>query len=168
MLEIVPADEIDDDWPYYDREVPRRRLSAGSRLAALRRSFFESAVSTITPHRPIRVSTYVLAGPGVGVDVEHALLSEFAQGRNWRVHRERFTDQTPGGPTPTDIRPEFNRACRHAGAGFVDGILTTSRQAMPTADDAYEYFLHWLHDRRAFIAYGQLTPGRNREHASNG
>ncbi|MGQ4409368.1 hypothetical protein ACN6K8_000269 [[Kitasatospora] papulosa] len=161
MLEIVPVDEIDDDWPPYDREVPRRRMSAGSRLAALRRSFFESAVSTIAPHRPIRVSTYVLAGPGFDIDAEHALLGEFAEGRHWRVHHECFTDQTPGSPTLADKRPEFNRACRHAGAGFVDGILMTNRDAMPAADDAYEHILHWLHDRRAFIAYGQPTPRKD-------
>lgn len=156
MLDFVP-DGMDEDWPWSDLEAPRHRLSTGSRLTALRRSFLDSALSAIARDRPIRVSTYVLASSGTDVVAAHTLLSEHAAGRGWRVHREHFTDQPPGGPTPTDVRPGFNLACRHAGAGFVDGILATSREALPPSDDAYEHYLRWLHDRFAFIAYSQPT-----------
>ncbi|RPK32434.1 hypothetical protein EES39_38770 [Streptomyces sp. ADI92-24] len=157
MLETIPDVEVDAEWPYYDR-APRERLSAGSRLAALRRGFYENALSAVAKDRQVRVTTYVLAGPGIDAGATHALLAEFADGRGWRLCRGCFTDRPRLGPVPAGARPEFYRACRAAGAGFVDGILTTSRQAMPASDDAYEGYLRWLHDRFTFIAY-LPTPG---------
>ncbi|MEU7322696.1 hypothetical protein ABZ682_19390 [Streptomyces griseoviridis] len=111
-------------------------MTADARLSALRRSVFSDAVAAVKPGRPIKVTTYVLAAPGVDADATHSLLAEHARSRGWVVHREHFTDEPAGGPLP--LRPQFNIACRRAGAGFVDGVLTTGRGAMPATDEAYE------------------------------
>ncbi|HBF84939.1 MAG TPA: hypothetical protein DD420_34935 [Streptomyces sp.] len=151
MLELVPPDEIDDDWPFRDRGQPRQRLSAGSRLAAIRRTLYESALSAIGTGRAPRVTTYVCAAPGTDADAAHAVLARYAEARQWRLSREHFTD----GPTtlPLEPRPAFIRACRYAGSGYADGILACDRTAMPAADETYESYLRWLHSRCAFIAY---------------
>ncbi|MFD9394165.1 hypothetical protein ACFWBB_26535 [Streptomyces sp. NPDC060000] len=155
-LQLVPDDEI-DDWDPWRPSAPRLRPSASSRLNALRRSFYEDALSAIGPGRPIRVATYVFAARGVDVDAAHAMLAEHARDRGWTVHRDRFTDEPTGGPLPA--RPQFNRACRHAGSGFADGVLASGRGAMPTTDEAYESYLRWLRDRYAFLAFQQPAIG---------
>ncbi|MFE6335228.1 hypothetical protein ACFVOK_18720 [Streptomyces sp. NPDC057798] len=105
------------------------------------------------PGRRIRVTTVVFAGPGVDAGATHTLLGPYARDRGWDVHRERFTDEPSRGPLRT--RPQFNTACRRAGSGFVDGVLTTDRGAMPSTDEAYEAYLRWLHRHYAFIAFLQ-------------
>ncbi|MET8717359.1 hypothetical protein ABZV52_29785 [Streptomyces sp. NPDC004735] len=154
------TDDLDNVWLGLSTEAPRHRPSASHRLTALRRNYLDSALSAIRQDRAVRVSTYVLALPGTDIDATHALLDEFARARGWHRHRQRFVEQPAAGPTPVAVRPEFSQACRHAGAGFVDGILTTNRAAMPDSDDLYEHHLHWLHDRCAFIAYAQPAPHR--------
>ncbi|MET8807903.1 hypothetical protein [Streptomyces sp. NPDC004546] len=123
----------------------------------MRRSIFEDALAAVKPGRPIKVSTYVFAGRGTDPDAVHALLAEHARDRGWVVHRARFTDEPTDGPLPA--RPQFNLACRHAGSGFVDGVLAIDRGAMPTTDEAYEAYLRWLHRHYAFIAFLQPAIG---------
>jgi hypothetical protein len=156
-LQPVPADELDEPWLWWKPAEPRFRMTADARLSALRRSVFGDAMAGVKPGRPIRVTTYVFAAPGVDVDATHALLGRHARDRGWAVHRERFTDEPPGGPLP--IRPQFNIACRRAGSGFVDGVLTTDRGAMPSTDEAYEAYLRWLHRHTVFVAFMQPTTG---------
>lgn len=156
-LQPVPPDELDWPRPWWMPKEPRFRPTPDARLSALRRSVFDDALSAIKPGRPIRVSTYVFAGSGVDVDATHALLAQNARDRGWAVHRERFTDDPTGGPLP--VRPQFNLACRHAGSGFVDGVLAMDRGAMPSTDEAYEAYLHWLRRHHAFIAFLQPTYG---------
>lgn len=166
-LRPVSADELDEPCFWWTPEEPRFRPTPDSRLSALRRTIFEDALAAISSGRPIKVSTYVFAGRGVDVDDTHALLAEHARERGWIVHRERFTDEPMGGPLP--IRPQFNLACRHAGSGFVDGVVAIDRNAMPSTDEAYEAYLHWLH-RHHFITFLQPThggsPWTDRQHRS--
>ncbi|MFE9723599.1 hypothetical protein ACFYQ5_08380 [Streptomyces sp. NPDC005794] len=157
MLETVPDHETADDRPYYARKTPRRRSSPNGRLTALRCGFLENVLSAIAKSRPIKVCTYVLATPGTDVDGTHARLGKYAAERGWRVHGEHFTDQLIGGSTQTDVQPEFDKACSLAGGGFLDGILSTGREAMPVGDDTYENCLRWLNDHYAFIAYPKPT-----------
>ncbi|NEA20200.1 hypothetical protein [Streptomyces halstedii] len=151
MLELVQDDEVDDDWPFRSRGEPRLRPSAGSRLAAVRRAFYESAFAAIGTGREARVATYVRAVPGTDVEAAHALLAQYTQEQRWRVSRERFTDPPAG--LPPGRRPALIGACRHAGSGYADGILVSDRTALPAADETYESYLRWLHDRFAFIAF---------------
>ncbi|MFC9931694.1 hypothetical protein [Streptomyces sp. NPDC127190] len=123
----------------------------------MRRSVYEDALAAIRAGRPVKVSTYVFATPGVDVDATHRLLAEHARDRGWVVHRERFTDEPTAGTAPS--RPQFHLACRHAGSGFVDGVLAVGREAMPSTDEAYEAYLRWLHRHYSFIAFQQQTLG---------
>ncbi|MFB7511163.1 hypothetical protein [Streptomyces broussonetiae] len=157
-LQLVPADELDEPWLRWRLPEPRLRPTPDSRLSALRRSVFENALAAIKPGRSVKVTTYVFADRGVDTDGAHALLTEHARDRGWIVHRERFTDESTGGPA--SARPQFNLACRRAGSGFVDGVLAMGRDAMPSTDEAYEAYLHWLHRHHAFIAFLQPTTGR--------
>ncbi|MEV8544442.1 hypothetical protein [Streptomyces sp. NPDC051572] len=156
-LRPVPADEIEEPWLWRQSTGPWFRPTSDARLSDLRRSVFGDAVAGIKPGRPIRVNTYVFAAPGVDVDATHNLLGQYARDRGWAVHRERFTDVPTGGSLP--IRPQFNIACRRAGSGFVDGVLTTDRGAMPSTDEAYEAYLRWLHRHAAFVAFSKPTLG---------
>ncbi|MYW67168.1 hypothetical protein GTY65_24315 [Streptomyces sp. SID8379] len=135
----------------------RFRPTTDARLNALRHSFYGDAIAALKPGRAVTVTTYVLASPGVDVDATHELLGRHARDRGWTVHRDRFTDTPVNGPLP--IRPQFNLACRHAGAGFATGVLAVGRAAMPSTDETYESYLHWLHSRCAFIAFLQPQPG---------
>ncbi|MEU0744777.1 hypothetical protein, partial [Streptomyces sp. NPDC006134] len=156
-LRPVPADELEEPLLWWESSEPRYRPTTDARLTALRRAVFEHAISAIKPGRPVKVTTYVIASPGVDADAVHTLLGQYARDRGWVVHRERFTDISTGGPPLA--RPQFNLACRHAGSGFVDGVLTTGRQAMPSTDEAYEAYLRWLHRHHAFLAFPQPTLG---------
>jgi hypothetical protein len=156
-LQPVPADEIDEPLLWWQSTGPRFRPTPNSRLDFLRRSVFDHAMTAVRPGRPIKVTTYVLAGRGVDVDATHALLAESARNRGWVVHQERFTEEPADGPLPA--RPQFNLACRHAGSGFVDGVLATDRGAMPSTDEAYEAYLHWLRRHYAFITFLQPSYG---------
>ncbi|WP_158692945.1 recombinase family protein [Streptomyces roseochromogenus] len=166
-LQPVPADELDESWLRWRPVEPRFRPTPGGRLTALRRSVFENALAAIKPGRPIKVTTYVFADLGVDTDGTHALLAEHARERGWSVDRERFTDEPTGGSAST--RPQFNLAVRRAGSGFVDGVLALGRDSMPSTDEAYEAYLHWLHRHYAFIAFLQPTTGRTqwRQNAGN-
>ncbi|WP_328373273.1 hypothetical protein OG800_49995 (plasmid) [Streptomyces sp. NBC_00445] len=157
MLQPVPADEFDESWLWWRPRDARFRPTPHARLNALRRSVFDDALAAIKPGRRIKVSTYVFADRGVDVDAAHALLKQHARERGWIVHRECFTDEPTGDLLP--VRPQFNLACRHAGGGFVDGVLAIDRGAMPSTDEAYEAYLRWLHRHRAFIAVLQPTVG---------
>ncbi|WP_406414735.1 hypothetical protein OG923_33940 (plasmid) [Streptomyces halstedii] len=151
MLELVQDDEVYDDWPFLGRREPHRPLGAGSRLAAVRRTLYESALAAIGTGREARVATYVRADPGTDVEAAHALLAKYAQEQRWRVSRERFTDRPAA--FPLDTRAALIGACRYAGSGYADGILASDRTALPAADETYESYLRWLHDRCAFIAF---------------
>ncbi|MFI9772901.1 hypothetical protein ACIHJG_39625 [Streptomyces sp. NPDC052415] len=156
-LRPVRTDEIDEPWLWWRSVEPRLRPTVDSRLSTLRRTVYGDAIAAVKPGRRIRVTTYVFAGPGVDADATHTLLGRYARDRGWDVHRERFTDDPSGGPLLT--RPQFNTACRRAGSGFVDGVLTTDRGAMPSTDEAYEAYLRWLHRHYAFIAFLQPNYG---------
>ncbi|MFJ2419172.1 hypothetical protein [Streptomyces brevispora] len=155
MLETIPPDEIEDGWPHYGR--PRMRLTSGARLSNLRWHFYDSAMARIAKGRPVRVATYVPATPGTDPAAVHARLAKVADDREWRVHRITYTDCPGKDPTTAPYsdegRPALDRACGAARGGFVDGILTTGRQAIPASDDVYEQYLRWLHDRCAFVAF---------------
>jgi hypothetical protein len=155
-LEPVPAEELRREF-WRGTPEPRFRPTSDARLSALRRSVFEDAVAAVKRDRPIRVTTYVVAGPGVDVDATHDLLERHARDRGWAVYREHFTDEPAGGPL--SAQPQFNLACRRAGSGYVDGVLATARNAMPSTDEAYEAYLRWLHRHHAFIAFLQPTFG---------
>ncbi|MFI7415349.1 hypothetical protein ACIBU0_42615 [Streptomyces sp. NPDC049627] len=156
-LQPVPADELDEPWLWWRPAEPRWRPTLDARLSSLRRTVFDDAVAAVKPGRPIKVTTYVFAGPGVDADATHTLLERHARDRGWAVHREHFTDEPMDGPIPA--RPQFNIACRRAGSGFVDGVLTTDRAAMPSTDEAYEAYLRWLHRHNAFVAFLQPNIG---------
>ncbi|MFI5990260.1 hypothetical protein ACIBAC_00200 [Streptomyces sp. NPDC051362] len=154
-LQPVPADELEASW--WRRNEPRFRLTDEARLSALRRSVFTDAVDLVKPGRPIKVTTYVFAAGGVDVDAMHTLLGQHARDRGWAVDRERFTDKPVRGPLP--IRPQFHSACRRASCGYVDGVLTTGRNAMPSNVEAYEAYLRWLHRHGAFVAFPKPNIG---------
>ncbi len=156
-LRPVTLDEIDEPRWWWTRPEPRFRPTPDARLSALRRSVYDDALAAIRAERPVKVSTYVFATPGLDVHATHRLLAEHARDRGWVVHRECFTDEPTAGPVPA--RPQFNRACRHAGSGFVDGLLAVGREAMPSTDEAYEAYLRWLHRHYSFIAFLQPTLG---------
>ncbi|MER6074657.1 hypothetical protein ABT187_38755 [Streptomyces sp. NPDC001817] len=156
-LRPVSADELEPWVRPWGASEPRFRPTTDARLIALRHSVFEDALAAIKPGRPVKVATYVFADRGVDADALHDRLAEHARDRGWTVHRERFTDQPPTLGQP-NARPQFNLACRHAASGFVDGVLATSRGAMPSTE-AYESYLNWLHRHHAFIAFLQPTIG---------
>ncbi|MFF5020247.1 hypothetical protein [Streptomyces sp. NPDC001165] len=158
-LRPVLADESDEPWALrWRHSEPRFRPTTDARLTALRRSVFEDALAAIKPGRPIKVTTYVFAECGRDADALHARLAANARDRGWIVHRERFTDH-PLTLGQLCTRPQFNLACRHAGSGFIDGVLAAGRDAMPSTDEAYESYLRWLHRHYAFIAFLQPTIG---------
>lgn len=150
-LRRILSDEIEEPRLWWESEEPRFRPTTHSRLSALRRQIYDDAIAAIPASRPVKVSTYVFADHGLDVDATHDLLAETARSRGWHVHRERFTDTSTSGPLRT--RPQFNLACRHAGSGFVDGVVTTGREAMPSTDEAYEAYLRWLQRHYTFITF---------------
>ncbi|MGW4086949.1 hypothetical protein ACWEGS_28355 [Streptomyces sp. NPDC004822] len=150
-LQLVPPDEIDEPRLWWRPQEPRLRPTTDSRLCALRQHVLGDALAAVKPGRAVRVATYVYAAPGVDAEATHTLLGRYARDRGWAVHREHFTDEPTGGPIA--VRPQFNTACRRAGSGFVDGVLAPDRGAMPSADEAYEAYLHWLHRHYAFVAF---------------
>lgn len=150
-LRPVLKDELDELHRWWTAPGPRFRPTPDDRLTALRRRVYDDAVAAISAGRPIKVSTYVLAETSAEAEAAHALLAASARDRGWFVHRQHFTDAPPNGPLPA--QPQFHLACRHAGAGFVDGVLAIDRGAMPSTDEAYESYLHWLHRHFAFVAF---------------
>ncbi|MFD8913637.1 hypothetical protein [Streptomyces sp. NPDC059575] len=141
--------------PDLDRHVgsrgPHRFLPAGQDvLTKLRRTFYEEVIALLGDSRPVRVATYVLNVPGTDSGHWHSTLTDHAGEQGWAVYREPFTDETD------PDRPEFDAACRLAGAGFIDGILAVRRSNLPP-DDVYEERLRWLRGRRAFVAFYQPT-----------
>ncbi|MGW1728900.1 hypothetical protein ACWCQK_39305 [Streptomyces sp. NPDC002306] len=157
-LQPVPPDELEESRPWWNPAEPRFRMTPDARLSALHRSVFGSAIAAVKPGRPVKVTAYVFAAPGVDIDATHTLLGQHARDRGWSVHREHFTDQPMSGSLP--VRPQFNIACRRAGSGFVDGVLTTGRGAMPSTDEAYEAYLRWLQRHNVFVAFLQpITRG---------
>ncbi|MET9776169.1 hypothetical protein ABZ023_18245 [Streptomyces sp. NPDC006367] len=156
-LRPVLDDEIDEPLWWMQSTEPRFRPTSDARLSDLRRSIYDAALAAIPSDRPVRVSTYVFADPGVDADATHLRLERHAHDRGWLVHRKRFTDAPARGPLPA--HPQFNRACRHAGAGYVDGVLAVDRSAMPSTDEAYEAYLRWLQRHCAFLAFLQPTSG---------
>lgn len=156
-LQPVPADELEEPSLWWRPQEPRFRPTIDARLTKLRRRVFEDALAAIKPGRPIKVTTYVFADCGVDADALHGRLAEYARDRGWFVHRDRFTDQPP--TQGLCARPQFHLACRHAGSGFVDGVLAAGRDAMPSTDEAYESYLRWLHRHHAFVAFLQPNLG---------
>ncbi|SEE84787.1 hypothetical protein SAMN05216483_6773 [Streptomyces sp. 2131.1] len=157
MLEAVPPDEIADGWPDYGQ--PRMRQTDEARLANLRRSYLTSALAAIPASRTVSVATYVLAEPGVDVEATHAALVRFAWTRDWGVYRVPFIEYPAASIRPPGNveRPELDAACQAISRGFVHGILTTTRAAMPASSFAYEHLLRRLAERLAFVAFLPLA-----------
>ncbi|MGC4950934.1 hypothetical protein ACLQ2N_32680 [Streptomyces sp. DT224] len=153
MFETVPPDEIADGWPDYGQ--PRLRQTDEARLANLRRGYLTSALAAVPESRQVRVATYVLAEPGVDVEAAHAYLAEFARTRNWHVYRVPYTEYPAASTRPPGNaeRPELGAACQAISRGFVHGILTTNRQAIPASSSAYEHLLRRLAEWLAFVAF---------------
>ncbi|MFC8538008.1 hypothetical protein ACFUJY_29410 [Streptomyces sp. NPDC057249] len=131
------------------------RQSTEARLANLRRGYLTSALGAIPETRQVRVATYVLAGPGVDAEAVHAHLVKFARTRNWLVHRVPYIEYPAASirPPGNAERPALEAACQAISRGFVHGILTTNRQAIPASSFAYEHLLRRLAERLAFVAF---------------
>ncbi|WP_331746690.1 hypothetical protein OG923_33935 (plasmid) [Streptomyces halstedii] len=150
-------DEIDLDWTYHPPTRRSGRAGVEDRLEALRQDLFKAALASIRPRRIIRVSTYVLAGPGSDAEATHHQLRQFATSSKWRPTSRFFTDHTDVSLLPAGTRPGFDQVCDHVGFRLLDGILTTSRQALPATTTVYEDYLRWLGRRQIFVAYAQPT-----------
>ncbi|MFD7866000.1 hypothetical protein [Streptomyces sp. NPDC059783] len=153
MLEAVPSDEIADGWPDYGQ--PRMRQTTEARLANLRRGYLTNALGAIPETRQVRVATYVLAEPGVDAESVHGHLVKFARACNWHVHRVAYIEYSDASirPPGNAQRPALDAACQAISHGFVHGILTTNRQAIPASSFAYEHLLCRLAERLAFVAF---------------
>ncbi|MCG7523838.1 hypothetical protein MHW47_05165 [Streptomyces sp. OfavH-34-F] len=170
MLEIMPPDEIEDDWPfgpcYGPPRPPRTRQTSESRLAHLRWTYAADAFARLaTRAGPVRVVTYVLVTPGVAPQAAHARLAELAKKRGWRVCRAHFTEYPVTG-AEAEPRPELERACANVKLGLADGILATSRHDIPASSDTYEHILRRLDRSCGFLSY--LSPAMQPSTASKG
>ncbi|PZT76778.1 hypothetical protein DNK56_26205 [Streptomyces sp. AC1-42W] len=125
-------------------------------VAAVRRSQVDRRVEQIrSRHRTPRVCLYALSGDGESLAASLNSAAAYAEARSWQVSAGRSHSDLVGQPASSS-RPGWRLVKSQVRAGFADGVVVATAEAISTEFDEYRRELDWFASHFAFVAV--VTP----------